>query len=243
MFSKNPNVLIVDDEPSICDLLLEELGERDCKCSAVPDGKAAITKVATQDFDIVLLDIRLPDMSGMEVLNTIQTDHPNTAVIMITGVNNVETAVEAMKLGASDFIVKPFDIDKVYTSIDMASKTKQNSTEKIDHQTRRNVAHESFMGEPTEYMYFVARGVEARLDDIFCISLIINKKTIDIARQLGIPEKEIQKWKAMRSRHDNKRRVVIDSLLRKLRRNRIARSMLDPEVPYGCTPELDELED
>ncbi len=122
MVSKKPNVLIVDDEQVVCDLLHDELSERGYLCTTVLSGDDALGKLAKQDFDVVLLDIRLPGMSGMEVLREIWLNHGNTATIMITAVNDVDTAVEAMKLGASDYIVKPFDLDRVNTSIRAALK-------------------------------------------------------------------------------------------------------------------------
>ena len=244
MFSKNPAVLIVDDEPSICDLLLEELGECDCKCSAVPDGKAAIIKMATQDFDIVLLDIRLPDISGMEVLNTIKTDYPNTAVIMITGVNNVETAVEAMKLGASDYIVKPFDLNRIYQSIGNTSKAKQHSTEARDYETLPHLERDEKKGASTResirYMNAIARGVEIGLDQLLGYSGRVNERTIDIAYQLGIPVREIQKWSAVRSKNIIKRNAAIKSLLKRFQQSPHAQRIMETMLPYRYIPKLNK---
>ncbi len=125
MISKNPRVLIVDDEQVVCDLLHDELSEGGYQCTTVLSGDDALAKLAAQDFDVVLLDIRLPGMSGMEVLREIWLNHGNTATIMITAVNDVGTAVEAIKLGASDYIVKPFGLNKIDTSIRTALETKR----------------------------------------------------------------------------------------------------------------------
>lgn len=84
----------------VCDLLREELSERGYLCTTVLRGDEALAKLAEQHFQVVLLDIRLPGMSGMEVLREIWLNHGNTATIMITAVNDVDTAVAAMKLGA-----------------------------------------------------------------------------------------------------------------------------------------------
>ena len=146
MTSKKPNVLIVDDEQVVCDLLCEELSERGYLCTAVLTGDDAMARLATEDFEVVLLDIRLPGMSGMEVLREMWLNHGNTATIMITAVNDVDTAVLAMKWGASDYIVKPFDLDRVATSIRVALEAK-SATEKT-----------------TTEMDAIACGVGARLD-------------------------------------------------------------------------------
>ena len=194
MVSKKPNVLIVDDEQMICDVLCDELSEQGYLCTAVLSGNDALTKLAAEDFDAVLLDIRLPRMSGMEVLREIWLNHPNTTTIMITAINDVDTAVEAMKLGASDYIVKPFDLDKVDTSIRSALETKQAT------------------GESSTQMDAIARGVEAKLDPLSNYSKLVTERTIDIAQKLGIAEEEIQKWAAEKEKLEaNKRKRVAKS--------------------------------
>lgn len=135
MVGTNPNVLIVDDEHVVCDLLHEELGRRGFLCTAAHNGNTALTKMAAQRFHAVLLDIKLPDISVMEVLNRIRSAYLNTAIIMLTAVNDVDTAVEAMKLGASEYIVKPFDLDKVDCSIRAALKTMKGLLERGDWET------------------------------------------------------------------------------------------------------------
>ena len=128
MDNKKTSVLIVDDEPMVCDLLREDLNERGYLCTTALSGNDALTSLAKQDFDVVLLDIRLPGMSGMEVLRRIRRtwfNHSDIATIMITAVNDINTAVDAMKLGASDYIVKPFELDEVDTSIRQAIEAKQ----------------------------------------------------------------------------------------------------------------------
>lgn len=177
MVDKNQRVLIVDDEQVICELLSEELGERGYRCTTALNGKTALSRMEKERFDIVLLDIRLPGISGMDVLREIWLDHSDTAVIMITAVNDVDTTVEAMNLGAADYIIKPFDLDKVNTSI-------QNALEK-----QKAV-------ESSNQMEAIAAGVEAKLDPFFAYSKVVTQRTIDIARRLNITEEEIQRWAA-----------------------------------------------
>ncbi len=113
MTSSKPKILIVDDEQVVCDLLSDELHEQGYLCSIALEGSEALAKLAAEDFDVVLLDIRLPDISGTEVLAKIRLKHPNVAAVMVTAVNSIDTAVEATKLGALDYIVKPFNLDRV----------------------------------------------------------------------------------------------------------------------------------
>ncbi len=193
MTSKKPRVLIVDDEQVVCDLLHKELSERGYLCTTALEGNDALAKLAAQAFDAVLLDIRLPGMSGMEVLREIWLNYGNTATIMITAINDVETSVEAMRLGASDYIVKPFELDRVDASIRTALETKP-ATDKASSQIDA-----------------IARGVEAKFDPLSSYSKVVTKRTADIARQLGIVEAEIQRWQAAKERLDSERDRVIKS--------------------------------
>jgi len=165
----------------VCDLLYDELIERGYIGTTVLSGDDALAKLGAEAFDVVLLDIRLPGMSGMEVLREIWLNHPNTATIMITVINDIDTAVEAMKLGASDFIVKPFDLDRVDTSIRTALETKHAA------------------GKSATRIDAIARGVEASLEPLYGYSKVVTQRTIDVARQLGIDEEEIQRWAASKA--------------------------------------------
>ena len=231
MVNKKPRVLIVDDEQVVCDLLYDELSEWGYLCTTVLDGNDALTKLAAQDFDVALLDIRLPGMSGMEVLREIWLNHGNTATIMITAVRDVDTAVEAMKLGASDYIVKPFQLDRIDTSMGKVLQTRKRSSEGKDKQTSR---------EAFNQMNAIARGVEAKLDLLFGYSKIVTQETCDIARRIDIPERGIRRWVALRARHDAKRNAAIKSSLNKLERNPFAQMIMGISVPYRCTPKTDE---
>jgi len=217
MVNKKPGVLIVDDEQIVCDILYDELNERGYECATAFNGSDALAKLATGDFDLVLLDIRLPGMSGIEVLRELWLNHHNTAVIMVTAVNDVDTAVGAMKLGASDYIVKPFDLDRVYTSILIALETKP-ATDKSS----------------TE-MDAIACGVEAKLDPLSSHSKMVTQRTIDIARHLDIPEEEIQRWAAAKARLDSERNRVITSSLNKLKRSPLAQCAMGMTKLYQHT--------
>ena len=106
-----PTVLIVDDDEAICELISEGLLEDGYSCDIASTADEALTKLHNYRFDIALLDIKLPGKSGMELLRAFQTLFQNTEVVMITAVKDLDTAIQAMKLGASDYVVKPFTID------------------------------------------------------------------------------------------------------------------------------------
>lgn len=244
MIYKKPSVLIVDDEKVVCDLLYDELSERGYLCTTALDGNDALTKLAAQDFDVVLLDIKLPGMSGMEVLSTIHSAYHKTPAIMITCVSDIDTAVEAMKLGASDYIVKPFQLDRIDTSIGKLLQTKQRLPQRRDCKTPLYLEGEAedkqAMEESFSEMNAIACGVEVKYELLTGYSSIVSQRTIEIARQLDIPEKEIQRWTDMRVKLESERNRAITSLLNKLQQSPLAQSLLGIAVPYQCTPKPDE---
>ena len=225
VFAK-PNVLIVDDEQVVCDVLYDELGEQGYLCTTALNSSEALAKLMTQHFDVVLLDVRLPGMSGMDVLASIQLNQPDTRTIMITAVNDVDTAVEAMKLGASDYIVKPFDLDRVTTGIRTILEASKHLPERegsqmvpcVGDEEKDEQAMEGFLSQ----MDAIARGVEARLDPLFGYSKTVTQETIDIAWRFGIPDKEIQSWVAKGLGHNTKKNAAIKSILSKLERSPLA---------------------
>ena len=231
MVCKKPKILIIDDEQVVCNLLRDELNGRGYRCTTVLDGNNALVKLATEDFDVVLLDIKLPGMSGIDILRRIPSNSCHTAIIMITVVNNVDTAVEAMKLGASDYIVKPFDLDRVNTSIQTVLENKKRSPELRDKQTPKD----SF-----KRINAIALGVEVKLDLLDGHSKLAIQRTIAIAQRLGMPDEEIRGWVAARAEEDSKRDRVIRSSLNKLKRSPLAQHVMGMTELHRYTPKSSE---
>ncbi len=122
-----PQILIVDDEHAVCDLLSAELTEQGYQCSTALDAIEALKETRKHDFDVTLLDIKLPAMSGLELLSRIRSESPNTSVIMITSVCNGDSMVKAFRLGALHYLMKPFDLDEVSVTVRMVLETTGNS--------------------------------------------------------------------------------------------------------------------
>ena len=115
------NILIVDDEQSVVFLLKEELSEMEkYNVTIAYDGAEAINILQSQPFDVVLLDVKMPRVSGIEVLKYIREQHPTTIVLMLTNFADVKTAIETMKLGAYDFVSKPYEREELLATIDRA---------------------------------------------------------------------------------------------------------------------------
>lgn len=114
-------ILVVDDEPSVCFLLKEELSEhKKFSVATANDGAEAVNQLQHKPFDVVLLDVRMPRMSGMDVLRFIKEHHPTTEVIMLSNYADVKTAIEATKLGAYDFVSKPYNREELFATVHRA---------------------------------------------------------------------------------------------------------------------------
>ena len=110
-------ILIVDDDPNIRKTLARILTDWGYEASGAADGLAALEAIRSAPPALVLLDMQMPGMGGLEFLKAVRAVQPDLAVIMITGVEDEEQAKKSMELGASDYIVKPFDFDYLRDSV------------------------------------------------------------------------------------------------------------------------------
>ncbi len=114
-------VLLVDDEEDFLSTLSQRLKVRDLDVTGATCGEEALELVEEKTFDIIVLDLAMPGMDGLETLKTIKDKHPDAEIIMLSGHGTVKTSTEAMKLGADDFLEKPVDIKELLNKIDEAS--------------------------------------------------------------------------------------------------------------------------
>jgi len=110
-------ILVIDDERSIRNTLKDILGYEGYAVEVAENGLLGLEMVKNADFDIILCDIKMPEMDGIEVLDKIMEFKPDTTVVMISGHGNIDTAVESIKKGAFDFIVKPLDLNRLLITI------------------------------------------------------------------------------------------------------------------------------
>ncbi len=126
-----PRILVVDDEMIVCESCKRILEEEGYEVEAALSGKEAFEKMKANPFEIVITDLKMPGIDGMDVLRTFRKEYPDSIIIMITGFSTVETAVEAMKLGAFDYIPKPFTPDEVSIVVKKAIEKKSLMAENI----------------------------------------------------------------------------------------------------------------
>jgi response regulator RpfG family c-di-GMP phosphodiesterase len=123
-------ILLVDDSPDIIQLVSDFLAPYSCEVYKASTGKQAIDVLSGKDVEIVILDVKLPDTDGISLLDTIRLQDPTIAVVMITGYTDPDLIIEAMKKGASDFLMKPFSIDKLLLGIMKVQKQRELLLEK-----------------------------------------------------------------------------------------------------------------
>lgn len=124
-------VLIADDETEYLETLVKRMKKRHLDITGVESGEEALKWLEQNLADVVVLDVRMPGMDGIQVLREIKTKYPLVEVIILTGHANVEVAIEGMELGAFDYLMKPMDIDELLYKIQDAFKKKAIQQEKI----------------------------------------------------------------------------------------------------------------
>ncbi|NNG01705.1 MAG: sigma-54-dependent Fis family transcriptional regulator [Desulfobacteraceae bacterium] len=144
------SILIIDDEQDMRRLLKRSLEpDLNCRVETSSSGENALKKMAEESFDLVVADIKMPGMSGLELLPLVKRDHPDLPVIMMTAFGHIETAIEAMKHGAYDFITKPFDHDALVIRLEKALERRELVKEnlRLQLECRQSDAFQEIIGK------------------------------------------------------------------------------------------------
>lgn len=136
--AKRPTILVIDDDAEIRYSLARVLSSRGWQVSEAASGELGIVAVKKAPPDVVFLDIRMGGMSGLEALQHIRSANPRQLVILMTAFGTAQTAIEAMKYGAFDYIMKPFDPQKVLTLVDNALKAGADMRAAVDYKPSLN---------------------------------------------------------------------------------------------------------
>ncbi|WP_296444440.1 sigma-54-dependent transcriptional regulator [Rhodoferax sp. UBA5149] len=128
-------ILVVDDEEIVIKSCMRILVDNAYEVDSAPSGLAALRKIEESPFDVMILDIMMPHMDGLEVLQRVKETHPDIDVIMVTGLAQIETAVRSMKLGAFDYLPKPFDPDELKLVVERALERRQLLQENLSLRT------------------------------------------------------------------------------------------------------------
>lgn len=126
---KGINVLLVDDEEEFVSTLAQRLQIRGYNPETANDGEAALNMIANIPYDVMVLDLMLPGLSGLEVLREVKRQAPDLPVIMLTGQGSTREGMEGMHSGAFDFLMKPIDLDELMLKINEAANKKEQRKE------------------------------------------------------------------------------------------------------------------
>ena len=124
-------VLVVDDEPDFLETLVKRLKRRKVDASGVSSGVEAMEMLEQEHFDVVILDIRMPGMDGIETLREMKRKRPLMEVILLTGHASVESGMQGMQLGAFDYVMKPAEFDDIMEKVRQAFERKRLHEEKV----------------------------------------------------------------------------------------------------------------
>jgi cyclic di-GMP phosphodiesterase len=155
-------ILIVDDEEPSRATLSRKLQADGYTCAVANDGEGALWRTSAQEFALVLLDLDMPGLSGMEILPRIVAGHPDTCVLVMTTIENIPSAVEAMKLGAYDYVFKPLNMDDLGMRIERALEKRRLALENRAYQQHLEQMVELQVSQIRKYLYEAveALGVE-----------------------------------------------------------------------------------
>jgi DNA-binding NtrC family response regulator len=126
------SVLIVDDEEEFREMTVKRLSKRDLECESAPDGDTALEMVAKKNYDVILLDVKMPGRDGIETLREIKRMAPMTEVVMLTGHASVESGINGIKYGAFDYLMKPMELDALFEKLNAAYERKREQQNKIE---------------------------------------------------------------------------------------------------------------
>ncbi len=199
-------ILIADDEHLIRDILSRKLTEVGYECLNAANGLEATERLDTHHVDLALLDINMPGKAGVEVLQDIKIKYPDTAVIMVTAMSSLEIAINAMRLGAYDYVIKPVDQKLLLLSIDRALEKRRLILENKDyqHNLEKKVAgqtqkiRESFLNAIKSLAY----ALEAKDQYTHGHSERTTEISVALAQELALPQDVVEKIRLAGLLHD-----------------------------------------
>jgi two-component system repressor protein LuxO len=144
VLQKKKYLLMVEDTASVAVLYRSYLTPLDIDINIVSTGHDALTSLALREPDLILLDLRLPDMTGMDVLNAVKQSHPDVPVIFMTAHGSIDTAIQAMRHGAQDFLIKPCEADRLRITVNNAIRKANKAKMTTDNSNGQN--YQGFIG-------------------------------------------------------------------------------------------------
>ncbi len=243
-------ILAVDDEEMIRSVLKRMLEKAGYPCDTVASVGEAIGKMAKRSYAVILTDIMMPGMSGMEFLELIRKRDDEIAVIMLTALNDIDLSIRALKAGAYDYITKPFRLDDVLVSIEKALQKRALILENRDYQENLELkVREQSRKIQTSFIKTIeslARTLEARDPETREHSLRVTEYSIRTAEEMGLPTREVENIRVAAALHDIGKLGVSERVLDKeqaLRWEEIEHIHRHPLVAAEILGPIDELKE
>ena len=216
MVNQEQRLLIVDDEAAIRKLLRQKLSREGYMCEEADTAEQTLNKLRSSPTQLVILDIKMPGKSGIDLLPEIKASYPETGVIMATAVAEIDIAIQCMKQGAYDYISKPFNLDEVALSVERALEKRkleleireyqQHLEQKVEEQTKE--IRRVFLGA-IEALVFA---LEAKDKYTAGHSRRVTEIAVAIGRELGIPSDDIEDLRWGGLLHDVGK-IAVDQLI------------------------------
>jgi DNA-binding NtrC family response regulator len=154
------NILVMEDETTVAKGLEMVLSEAGYQVALAATGHAALDTMFTKQFDLMVADLRLPDMDGMDVIKQVKQKWPHTEVVVITGYSSIDSVVTSMKLGAYDYLAKPFSEDQIKESVRCALGMKEEKEEAVQKIAARVETEEEKLIQKREVIRVLNRAAE-----------------------------------------------------------------------------------
>jgi putative nucleotidyltransferase with HDIG domain len=253
--SKAERVLIVDDEPIIRDILSKVVSSEGYFWGIASNGQEAIDRLLSSDYQIVLTDVRMPSVDGLALLQHVTANHPTVAVIMITAMNDARSAVEALSMGAYDYVTKPFNIFELRSKIGRAAERRrlimgnQEYQSFLEERVEQQTADikEALVRIDTAYSHTLEAlisALDAREHETLRHSKRVSEYTLLIARALGIPRTELVDIGRGSLLHDIGKIGISDNILLKparLTEEEWTEIRKHPDIGYSIINKIDFL--
>jgi putative nucleotidyltransferase with HDIG domain len=219
-------ILVVDDEEVICSILARRLTREGYLCSTANNGKEALKQFYRDTFSLIISDIKMPVMDGIELLKRVKAMNPKMMVIMVTAYPEIDMAVEAMRLGAYDFIIKPADLDLVILSVKKALEKKRleeeveayhkNLEKLVEERTAKlQQAYRILKKANLDSVKILAEAIDAKDPYTRGHSDRVKRMSLRIAFQLGFTEDRLESLEYGALLHDIGKIGIKDEILQK----------------------------
>jgi putative two-component system response regulator len=220
MIEQSPaHILIVDDEPNISRLVAQILENQGYLCETCENGAKAVEKIASGNFTLVVSDINMPVMSGIELLTRVKRSNPDIAFIMLTAVDDHRTAVRALELGAFGFIIKPFEANELFINVSNSLRRRELELERDQYEERleREVRERTAEIRATQEQVIVRLVTASGYRDEETGEHIrrMGEYASILARALGWDANAVDEMRLAASMHDVGKIGVADAILRK----------------------------